>query len=172
MTETRPKPVNMDANVLADVIADIHERIPAGDSFEGHIEWMLPEDDNAPPRSFDVTAMYRVGNTMGQGSMRMIGTWEEVPDAPVTFTATRDQLVDAVACIRSDAIRPVNGVSTINAESLADAIIEGLTAPKPLVHYRWPPQCFSEIARNETWTGDLDRVTCPTCRNAGEGADR
>lgn len=80
MSEMRQKPVNMTADVLADVLFDIHDRIPMGDSLEGHISWAIPEDPDAPPRSFDVMASYRVGNTMGQGGMRVIGEWVEAPE--------------------------------------------------------------------------------------------
>lgn len=79
MGETRMIPVNMSQRDLLAVLDDIRARIAEGDSFEGHIEWLMPMDDNAPARSFDVRASYRVGNTMGQGGMRMIGQWAEVP---------------------------------------------------------------------------------------------
>lgn len=71
-------PVNMSHEDLLAVLDDIRSRVAQGDSFEGHIEWLLPEDDDAPARSFDVQASYRVGNTMGQGGMRMIGEWREI----------------------------------------------------------------------------------------------
>lgn len=43
-----------------------------------------------------------------------------------TFTATRDQLVDAIAGCQPATIKAVNGVVKISAESMADAIIAGL----------------------------------------------
>lgn len=67
-------PVVMGVEELVAVIEDILGRVGEGDSFEGHIEWMIPDDPDAPPRSFEVRAAYRTGNTMGQGGMRMIGT--------------------------------------------------------------------------------------------------
>jgi hypothetical protein len=79
MGEMRQVPVNLSHEDLLTVLDDIRARVAEGDSFEGHIEWMIPVDDDAPARSFDVQASYRVGNTMGQGGMRMIGEWREVP---------------------------------------------------------------------------------------------
>lgn len=67
-------PARMTYEQLADVLADMAVRARSGDSFEGHIEYLLPEDADAP--AVDVTATYRVGNHMGQGGMRIIG---EIP---------------------------------------------------------------------------------------------
>lgn len=69
-------PVTMSRDELLMVLEDIKERVEAGDSFEGSVEYLIPEED-APPGSFAVRASYRVGNTMGQGGLRMIGEWAE-----------------------------------------------------------------------------------------------
>jgi hypothetical protein len=73
-------PVNISREALIGILEDILNRVRAGDSFEGSIEYLLPEDMDAPARSFDVRASYRIGNTMGQGGLRMIGEMREVPD--------------------------------------------------------------------------------------------
>lgn len=73
---THPKPETMSVDDLTAIVDDIRGRIPAGDSFEGNLTWAMPEDPDADPRSFDVVACYRVGNTTGQGGMRMIGNWD------------------------------------------------------------------------------------------------
>lgn len=67
------KPVNMGQNDLLEVLDDIRSHVAAGDSFEGSIEYSIPEDENAPPRTFDVRGAYRIGNSMGQGGMRLVG---------------------------------------------------------------------------------------------------
>lgn len=77
MTEQRPCPVNMSHEDLLAMLDDIRKRVAEGDSFEGSFQYLMPLDDDAPPRSFDVQASYRVGNTMGQGGMRMVGEWRE-----------------------------------------------------------------------------------------------
>jgi hypothetical protein len=56
------------------ILDDIRDRVARGDSWEGHIEWMIPEDPAALPRDLAVRGAYRVGNLHGQGGMRMIGT--------------------------------------------------------------------------------------------------
>lgn len=58
------------------LMEDLLEGIRSGDSLEGHVGWLLPESDDAPPQSFDVLAGWRVGNLQGQGGFRMIGRWE------------------------------------------------------------------------------------------------
>lgn len=45
-----------------------------------------------------------------------------------TFTATRDQLVDTIACLKVNVATSGPAKGMINAESMADAIIEGLGA--------------------------------------------
>jgi len=68
------RPAIISHDELLAVLDDIRLRVAAGDSFEGSIEWMIPEDPSAGPRDFAVRASYRVGNLQGQGGMRMIGT--------------------------------------------------------------------------------------------------
>lgn len=79
MSEQRMCPVNMSHEDLLALLDDIRARVAEGDSFEGSLQYLIPLDDDAPARSFDVQASYRVGNTMGQGGLRMVGEWREVP---------------------------------------------------------------------------------------------
>jgi hypothetical protein len=66
-----------DKATLLAIIDDIRASIAADDSFEGSIEYLMPEplglDANA---DFAVRASYRVGNSMGQGGSCMYGTME------------------------------------------------------------------------------------------------
>lgn len=42
--------------------------------------------------------------------------------------------------------------------------IAGMSAPHT-VHYHWPPRCgFASVPEGDTWSGDLDLVNCPGCR--------
>jgi len=68
---------------LADILGDIAAAVRDGDSLEGHIEWMLPDE----PGGADCQARgaWRVGNARhGQGFMRSLGqvvpTWPPQPD--------------------------------------------------------------------------------------------
>lgn len=65
-------PVYLTTVQLLDVLDDIRERVSAGDSFEGSIEYLMPDEDD-PADGFRVQGAYRVGNSQGQGGMRMIG---------------------------------------------------------------------------------------------------
>jgi hypothetical protein len=66
----------MTTSEFLDVLDDIRGRVAEGDSFEGYVEYVIPEK----PRdgvTFDVRAGYRVGNSMGQGGFRLIEGSEE-----------------------------------------------------------------------------------------------
>jgi hypothetical protein len=72
-------PCSMSHENFVSMLEDLLARVREGDSFEGSLEYAIPEDEDAPARSFSVRASYRVGNLQGQGGMRMHGAWEEVP---------------------------------------------------------------------------------------------
>lgn len=74
----QPRPVGMSLQELVDVLDDIRARVEAGDSFEGTITYSIPEDLDSGAQ-FDVRAVYRIGNSMGQGGMRMI---QQMPEGP------------------------------------------------------------------------------------------
>jgi len=63
------KPKRMHADDLAAVLADMAARVPTGDSFDGTITYEVAD---GPAHEFDVEGAYRIGNTMGQGGMRII----------------------------------------------------------------------------------------------------
>lgn len=65
------RPLDMSRDQLLELIDDIRDRIANGDSFEGHIEYLIPDE----PREgvdFAVRGGYRVGNLQGQGGFRLI----------------------------------------------------------------------------------------------------
>ncbi len=66
------KPERLTTEELVAALGEIRRLVEAGDSFGGHLEYEAVDAD-----AFDVTACYRVGNRMGQGGMRVIGTFEE-----------------------------------------------------------------------------------------------
>jgi hypothetical protein len=82
MAEQQLMPVNMSHEDLLRLLDHIRACVAAGDSFEGSLQYLMPEDQFAAARSFDVQASYRVGNLMGQGGMVMVGEWREVPREP------------------------------------------------------------------------------------------
>jgi hypothetical protein len=59
---------------LAAILEDMAERVRDGDSFEGSVEYLMPGPLGLPAEDdqFAVQAAYRVGNTDGQGSIRLI----------------------------------------------------------------------------------------------------
>jgi len=64
-----PPSRRMHADELAALLTDMAARIPAGDSFGGYINYEVAD---GPAHEFDVEGAYRIGNTMGQGGMRVI----------------------------------------------------------------------------------------------------
>jgi hypothetical protein len=71
------KPVPMSKDQLLAVLDDIRAHVAANDSFEGSLEYLMPEEPTEGV-NFDVRAGYRIGNSMGQGSFRLIAG----PDTP------------------------------------------------------------------------------------------
>lgn len=73
MSNLIPQPMSKSTLLL--LIADMQEHIEADDSWEGWIEYLMP-DNPEEGVDFQVRASYRIGNLEGQGGMRMIG---EIP---------------------------------------------------------------------------------------------
>jgi len=69
-----PEPVSK-ATLLA-VLDDIRAHVEANDSFEGYLEYAMPEMDDPAEVDFRLKAGYRIGNLQGQGGFRMIGKIE------------------------------------------------------------------------------------------------
>ncbi|WP_329390082.1 hypothetical protein OG211_12145 [Streptomyces niveus] len=61
----------MSREELLKLLDDMRERVASRDSFEGHIQYLIADVTNEHP--FDVAAMYRVGNSMGQGGCVLVG---------------------------------------------------------------------------------------------------
>lgn len=72
-----------------------------------------------------------------------------------TFTATRDELVDAIACLRVDVATSGPAKGLVLAESMADAIIAALAGQRRAL-----------LARELTVYPPVEAVygRCPTCR--------
>ena len=66
-------PEQITRTALAAILFDMADRILAGDSWAGNLEYLAPIDPHAPPDSFDVRGAYRIGNQMDQRGMRLIG---------------------------------------------------------------------------------------------------
>lgn len=71
-------PDKMSTTLLSEVLRDMGERVKSGDSWEGSIEYLLPAygpgDEDIDGDLREVRASYRIGNDMGQGGVRLIGT--------------------------------------------------------------------------------------------------
>lgn len=72
------EPLNK-AELLA-VVDEIRTRIEADDSWEGYLNYVICEEDDPPDTYARVEARFRVGNSMGQGGMKMIGV--DIDEAP------------------------------------------------------------------------------------------
>lgn len=84
----RMLPVYVTKEQLLAVLDEVKALVEDDDSFEGSLSYELPwakeigypVDDPIGRPGFRLRASYRVGNSMGQGGLRMIGEWGEVPD--------------------------------------------------------------------------------------------
>lgn len=65
------KPVTREE--LLAIIDDIRDLVQHDDSWEGYLNYLLPEEGDPANIYARVEARYRVGNSEGQGGMRMIG---------------------------------------------------------------------------------------------------
>lgn len=65
------KPMTKEQFLL--VLDDIRARVCQGDSFEGFLNYLMPQPEDGPDAYARVEARYRIGNSDGQGGMRMIG---------------------------------------------------------------------------------------------------
>lgn len=74
------RPVPMSQQDLAATLQDMLDRVRAGDSLEGSIEYALPYIGDPEDAYAMVRAAYRVGNLDGQGGMQIIG--DTVPAEP------------------------------------------------------------------------------------------
>jgi len=64
-------PVQLTKVQLEDILGDMLARVKVGDSWEGNIEYMMPDEEGY---DFAVRGVYRIGNRDGgQGGVRMIG---------------------------------------------------------------------------------------------------
>jgi hypothetical protein len=66
------RPIPMRKADLLEVLDGMRAAVEADDSFEGNLEYLMP-DEPADGIDFSVTAVYRVGNAMGQGGVHMVG---------------------------------------------------------------------------------------------------
>ncbi|MFH9108564.1 hypothetical protein ACH4LN_18110 [Streptomyces albus] len=62
---------NMSRDQLLQILDDIRQRVASGDSLEGNLRYLLADITAEHP--YNVDAMYRVGNQMGQGGCIVIG---------------------------------------------------------------------------------------------------
>lgn len=77
-------PVPMSQAQLCDTLRDMLEHVAASDSFEGSIEYLMPTDEEVPEGTYAlVRASYRIGNSEGQGGVRVVG--EVTEDKPYIY---------------------------------------------------------------------------------------
>lgn len=105
-------PVHLDAKQVVEILRDMAKGVETGDTYEGSIEFLIPsrvmdrisEDEfvemppeerqhwrptsesgvvwQLNPSALDVRGSYRIGNSMGQGTVRLIGEIREPEPEP------------------------------------------------------------------------------------------
>jgi hypothetical protein len=65
------EPSKYTRDTLAAILEDMAKRIRNNDSFEGSIQYSCL-DDGLKPGTFNATGPYRVGNSEGQGGVRLL----------------------------------------------------------------------------------------------------
>lgn len=99
---------NMSHEDLVSLLDDMRERVAARDSFEGQIRYLIAEPGSEHP--FNVAAMYRVGNSMGQGGCVLVGA----ETTPIRCSRCKDQdgpFTDAGLCEPCARPMPLDGVA-------------------------------------------------------------
>ena len=79
MAELIHMPDQMTKEQMVGLFQELLIRIEVGDSWEGWIEWLLPDASAPADIVAEVRARYRIGNTEGQGGMRFVGELVEQP---------------------------------------------------------------------------------------------
>jgi hypothetical protein len=74
-TNQRLKGKAMTKDELLALLEEIRNLIEVDDSWEGLVNWLMPEDSDPNDTYARVEARYRMGNSMGQGGFRIIGEW-------------------------------------------------------------------------------------------------
>lgn len=98
---------NMSREELISLLDDIRERVASGDSFEGKVQYLLGAE---PGKPFEVAALYRIGNRLGQGSTRLVG----VDVAVIRCTRCKDEdgpFTDEQLCEPCARPMPLDGVA-------------------------------------------------------------
>lgn len=74
-------PEQLTGSMLADVLEDIARHVRAADSYDGQVTWTaLPHE----PDTYEVVAVYRIGNRDGQGGVCIVGDIPNVTDPQET----------------------------------------------------------------------------------------
>jgi hypothetical protein len=60
---------------LLRILDDVRVLIEMEDSWEGLINWLMPEEDDPEGTYARVEARYRTGNSIGQGGFHIVGEW-------------------------------------------------------------------------------------------------
>lgn len=63
----------VDKELLLKILDDMRSRVESGDSLEGFIQYVIPEDlEQHGLQAIEAVARYRTGNLQGQGGTRVI----------------------------------------------------------------------------------------------------
>ncbi len=118
----------MSKEELLSIIDEMGDRVGAGDSFEGFLNYLLPFPDDDDSIHFRVEVRFRVGNSEGQGGMKMIGVdterpnhrYREYPGHPLYEVP--QGVIDSARSITRDA-GVWKDMDAAFAEPIADAVV-------------------------------------------------
>lgn len=91
------KPVPMDKEVLVATLEDMRHGVAINDTLEGSIQFLLPYEGDPEGADFMVMASYRIGNSMGQGGVRLIGDTTPPDDRPQLSVAELHNTAELIA---------------------------------------------------------------------------
>lgn len=78
MSELVHAPAQLTQDELVALLEDVLAGVRSGDTLEGFVEFLIGDAPETGDWSgWDVRARYRAGNTLGQGSWRMVGALVE-----------------------------------------------------------------------------------------------
>lgn len=117
---------------LLAVLDDVRSRVAVADSFEGSLVYTLPDDDDDPKEVYArIKAVYRVGNSEGQGGMVMIGVDLEPDERYRVYSnhALKDVPLEVLHAARSVIAGAVawNDVDPDQAVPIAEAVVAGIS---------------------------------------------
>lgn len=75
-----PVAAHLTKEQFLDLLADIRRAVKDDDTWEGNLNWELPGPYASPTARYAVSGAFRIGNSVGQGGMRVIAAFPRPDD--------------------------------------------------------------------------------------------